>query len=134
MSEAPRPGSDRSFGAVFVVVFLVLGLWPVPWGGAARPWALAVAAAFLVPTLLRPRVLRPLNLLWFRFGMLLHAIVSPVVMGLIFAVTVIPTGLALRLVGKDVLDLRIRGRHPRDSYWIAREQRNVEADSMRNQF
>jgi Saxitoxin biosynthesis operon protein SxtJ len=129
-----RPGSDRSFGAVFVVVFVVIGLWPVVTGGAPRLWAFLVALAFLVPTLVAPRVLHPLNVVWFRFGMLLHAVVSPLVMGLIFVLAVVPTALLMRLFGKDVLDIGRRDPAQRDTYWIVRAQRSIDADSMRNQF
>ena len=129
-----QPGSDRSFGAVFVAVFVVIGLWPVASGGSPRLWALLVALAFLVPTLVAPRVLHPLNIMWFRFGMLLHAVVNPVVMGLIFVLAVVPTALVMRLRGKDVLDIDSRKRTQRESYWILRSQRRIDADSMRNQF
>ena len=129
-----RPGSDRSFGVVFVVVFVVIGLWPVVSGGSPRLWAFLVALAFLAPTLVAPRVLHPLNLLWFRFGMLLHAVVSPLVMGLIFVLAVVPIALLMRLFSKDVLDIGRRDGAPRESYWILRAQRTIDADSMRNQF
>jgi hypothetical protein len=133
-SGPAQPGSDRSFGAVFVAVFAVIGLWPVVSGGSPRLWALLVALAFLVPTLVAPRVLHPLNVVWFRFGMLLHAVVSPVVMGLVFALAVVPTALVMRLRGKDVLDIGSRERGRRESYWILRARRTIDPDSMRNQF
>jgi hypothetical protein len=129
-----KPGSDRSFGAVFVAVFVVISLWPIVSGGSPRLWALLVALAFLVPTLVAPRVLHPLNVVWFRFGMLLHAVVSPVVMGLVFAFAVVPTALVMRLRGKDVLDIGSRERGRRESYWILRARRTIDPDSMRNQF
>lgn len=129
-----QPGSDRSFGAVFVAVFAVIGLWPVVSGGSPRLWALLVALAFLIPTLVAPRVLHPLNIVWFRFGMLLHAVVNPAVMGLIFVLAVVPTALVMRLRGKDVLDIDSRERGRRESYWILRAQRTIDPDSMRNQF
>lgn len=119
---------------MFVVVFVVIGLWPVVTGGAPRLWAFLVALAFLVPTLVAPRVLHPLNVVWFRFGMLLHAVVSPLVMGLIFVLAVVPTALLMRLFGKDVLDIGRRDPAQRDTYWIVRAQRSIDADSMRNQF
>jgi hypothetical protein len=129
-----KPGSDRSFGAVFVAVFVVISLWPIVSGGSPRLWALLVALAFLVPTLVAPRVLHPLNVVWFRFGMLLHAVVSPVVMGLVFVLAVVPTALMMRLRGKDVLDIGSREQGRRESYWITRPQRTIDPDSMRNQF
>ena len=129
-----KVGSDRSFGAVFVAVFAVIGALPVVSGGSPRLWAFVVALAFLVPTLVAPRLLHPLNVVWFRFGMLLHAIVSPLVMGLVFVVAVVPTAIVMRLRGKDVLDIRSRDQAQRESYWISRAQRTIDADSMRNQF
>lgn len=129
-----KPGSDRSFGVVFIAVFVVIGLWPIVSGGSPRLWALLVALAFLVPTLVAPRVLRPLNVVWFRFGMLLHAVVSPVVMGLVFAFAVVPTAVVMRLRGKDVLDIDSRERGRPESYWKLRAQRTIDPDSMRNQF
>jgi len=129
-----RPGSDRNFGAVFVAFFAVVGLWPLLSGGSPRLWALLAAAAFLAPTLVAPRVLHPLNVLWFKFGMLLHAVVSPVVMGLIFVLTVVPMALLMRFLGKNVLDIGPRAQGQRESYWISRTQRTIDAESMRNQF
>lgn len=133
-SGPAQPGSDRSFGAVFVAAFVVIGLIPVVSGGSPRLWAFVVALAFLVPTLAAPRVLHPLNVVWFRFGMLLHAVVSPIVMGLVFAFAVVPTAVVMRLRGKDVLDIRSRDQAQRESYWIVRARTTIDADSMRNQF
>jgi hypothetical protein len=129
-----RPGSDRNFGAVFVAFFVVVGLWPLLSGGSPRLWALVAALAFLAPTLIAPWVLHPLNILWFKFGMLLHAVVSPVVMGLIFLLTIVPMALLMRLLGKDTLDIGPHSRAQRESYWISRNQRTIDAESMRNQF
>jgi len=97
-----------------------------------RSWASAVAAGFALVALLAPRLLRPLNQAWFRFGMLLHRVVSPLVMGLLFFVTVTPIGLLMRLTGKD--PLRLRFDPAADSYWIDREPPGPPPDSMRNQF
>jgi hypothetical protein len=125
------PGSPRSFGWVFAGVFSVIGLWPVLHGAPVRPWALAVAVAFAAVTVVRPNLLSLPNVLWFRFGLLLGRIITPVVMGLIFFVGVVPTGLALRLFGKDPLKLK---RDPKAaSYWIARRPSDPPS-SMRNQF
>jgi hypothetical protein len=125
------PGSPRSFGWVFAGVFSVIGIWPVVHGASARPWALLVAAAFAAVALVRPSLLALPNILWFRFGLLLGRVMTPVVMGLIFFVGVVPTGLALRLFGKDPLRLK---RDPNAvSHWIARRP-SEPPSSMRNQF
>ena len=124
-----KPGSDRSFGLVFATAFAVICLWPLIHGGEVRLWAAVVAAACLVVALLIPKTLAPLNLLWFRFGLLLGHIVSPVIMSLVFALAVVPTGLAMRMMGKDILDLEIDA--DRDTYW---ERRTTAPGSMKNQY
>jgi len=126
------PPSERSFGRTFAVVFALLAAWflwrrglaPLPLGlaaGAAGFWALAYLA---------PRVLRPLNVVWFRFGLLLHAVVSPLILGLLFFLVVTPTGVIMRMAGKDFLGLRRSG----PTYWIRRDRAVDDAGSMINQF
>ena len=128
--QIDKVGSERNFGLVFAVVFALVGLWPILGGNGMRIWALAVAAVFALLAFVRPSVLRPLNLAWFRFGLLLGRIVSPVVMALIFFVAVTPTALVMRMFGKDVLQLRFD--REAKSYWIGRE--DDPATSMKNQF
>jgi hypothetical protein len=125
-------GSDRGFGFVFAVVFLVIGLIPLLSGWAVRWWSLAVAAAFAALAVLAPRALAPLNRLWLKLGLLLHRVVTPVVMGILFYGTVVPTGLVMRALGKDPLRLR---HHPGvRSYWILREPPGPPPETMKNQF
>ena len=131
-SDGVKVGSERAFGLVFAAVFALIGLFPL-WNGApVRLWALVVAAGFAAAAALIPRSLRPLNLLWFRFGMLLHKVVSPIVMGLLFYATVTPTALLMRLFGKD--PLRLRFDRSAKSYWIARVPPGPAPDTMRYQF
>jgi hypothetical protein len=125
-------GSDRSFGVVFAVVFAIVAVFPLWSGGAVRIWALGAGAAFLAAALAVPRALRPLNLLWFRFGLLLHRIVSPLVMGLLFFVTVTPVGLLMRASGKD--PMRLKRDPAAASYWIPRQPPGPAPGSMKNQF
>jgi Saxitoxin biosynthesis operon protein SxtJ len=127
-----KPGSDRQFGLVFAGVFTVIGLLPLLGGNSLRWWALGLAVAFLVVALVHARLLRPFNRIWFRFGLLLHAVVSPVVMGLMFFVAVTPVGLIMRALGKDVLRLRFDADAP--SYWIERSPPGPALGSMKNQF
>jgi predicted membrane metal-binding protein len=127
-----KVGSERAFGLVFAAVFVIVGLFPLLGDGGVRFWALGVALAFAVIAFAMPRLLRPLNLVWFRFGLLLHAVVSPLVLGLLFFVTVTPTGLIMRLLGKDLLNLRRD--EAAESYWIVREPRGPAPESMKNQF
>lgn len=125
-------GSDRSFGLVFAVVFAVVGLWPLLNGEPFRPWALGTAVAFLIAALVMPRRLRPLNLLWFKFGMLLHHIVTPLVMGLLFFLTVTPVGMLMRASGKD--PMRLKRDPAATSYWILRDPPGPAPETMKNQF
>jgi hypothetical protein len=123
--------SDRSFGLTFAVVFSLVGSWPLPWGGEARLWALALAAAFLLTAFLFPAALGPANRLWLRFGLLLHKIATPVILGAIFFLVLLPIGLLLRLLGKRPLQLHFD--RDSESYWVRREAPG-EPTSMRNQF
>lgn len=127
-----KVGSDRSFGLVFAALFALVALAPLLHRHEPRLWALGPAAAFAVAALAAPRLLRPLNLLWFRFGLLLHHVVTPVVMGLLFFVAVTPVGVAMRLTGKDPLRLRRAGSAA--SYWIPRQPPGPDPASMKHQF
>ena len=127
-----KVGSERAFGLVFAGVFTLIALWPL-WGGAnARLWALIVAAALAVAAAVVPRALRPLNVLWFRFGMLLHKVVTPAVMGLLFYATVTPTAMLMRLCRKD--PLRLHFDRSAKSYWIERVPPGPAPETMRHQF
>ncbi len=127
-----KQGSPRGFGIVFAVVFAVIGLWPLMGGESARTWALVLAGVLLALALMRPALLAPLNRLWLGLGAVLHRIVNPLVMGLMFFTVIMPTALVLRLMGKDLLRRRF---HPgAESYWIPREPPGPEPQSMRNQF
>lgn len=131
--QAPLPaGSDRSFGLVFATVFGFIGLWEVLKGTDWGYGALVLAASFLALALARPAVLAPLNRLWHRFGLLLHGIVNPLIMGLIFLFAVVPTALIMRLSGKDPLRLKID--RDAQSYWVDRRPPGPAPDTMRNQF
>ncbi len=127
-----KQGSDKSFGFVFAAVFALIGLWPLIKGGELRLWALVLAALFLAVSFIRPSLLKPLNRVWFLFGLLLHKIVSPLIMGLLFFLTVTPTALIMRALGKDVLRLK---RDPNaSSYWIVRNPPGPDAGGMTRQF
>lgn len=125
-------GSPRGFGMVFAVVFAVIGLWPLMDGEGARVWALAVGGVFLALALMRPALLSPLNRLWLGLGAVLHRIVNPLIMGLMFFAVITPTALILKLMGKDLL--RRRFAPDEKSYWIPRQPPGPEPQSMRNQF
>ena len=131
--DAPVLGSShRSFGFVITIVFSAVALFPLLGGRAPRWWSLAAAAAILVTALVKPQWLAPFHRAWFRLGLFLHRIVSPVVMAVIYFAVVTPTGLVMRALGKDPLRLR---REPNAvSYWIHREPPGPERESMTNQF
>ena len=127
-------GSDRGFGFVFATVFAIVGGFKL-WAGHSMTWTgawFAAAALMLLVALAVPRILRPLNVLWFRFGMLLHRVVSPLVMGLMFFVAVMPVGLIMRLLGKRPLNLAFEP--AAESYWIERKPPGPPPASMTNQF
>jgi predicted membrane metal-binding protein len=131
-SSAPEAGSSRSFGIVFAVVFTILACWPLLKSSPVRIWALVVAALFLGLSLAAPKVLAPLNLLWMRFGLLLGRIVSPVVLFLVYIIAVVPTGILMRLMGKD--PMRRKFDPTASSYWISRVPAGKPDRTMSNQF
>jgi len=127
-----KVGSERNFGIVFAVVFALIGLLPVVHGGVLRWWALAVGTSFLAFAFLLPRWLRPLNLLWFKFGLALHHVINPIVMGAIYYGAFVPMGLVIRVMGKDLL--RLERDEKVASYWISREPPGPATGSMSKQF
>ncbi len=130
--ETVQGSSDRSFGLVFTAVFAIIGLWPLLGDGGVRIWSLAICAVFLATALLRPTLLKPLNRLWTEFGLLLHHVVNPIIMGLLFYLVVTPTGLVMRALGKDLL--RLRFDRQAKSYWIERQPPGPAPEGMRDQF
>jgi hypothetical protein len=126
------PGSDRSFGLVMAGALAVVSALNAWHSGRLWPWTGALAALFLVAGLLRPSLLNPLNLLWLKFGLLLQKIVNPVIMALMFFGTVLPTGLILRMMGKD--PLRLKREPDAESYWIVRVPPGPSPETMKDQF
>ena len=96
--------SNRNFGIVFFFVFLIISLWPVANDNALRIWSIFLAITFLILGLMNSKLLTPLNILWFKFGMFLGFIVAPIVMGIIFFLVITPTGFIMRTMGKDLLN------------------------------
>ena len=116
-----------TFGILFFILFLIIGLYPLKSGGTTRIWSLVLSSAFLIITIVRPNLLTFLNRLWIQFGILLGKIISPLVMGLVFFFVVTPIGILIRMLKKDVMGLK-RGA---PSYWINREDK---VQSMKKQF
>ena len=116
-----------TFGVLFFVFFLVIGLYPLKTVGTVRIWSLVLSLLFLIITIIRPNLFTFLNRLWIQFGILLGKIISPLVMGLVFFFVVTPIGILIRILKKDVMGLK-RGA---STYWINREDK---VQSMRKQF
>ena len=120
--------SNRNFGIVFFVVFLLIALYPLTYSGEIRVWSLIISLIFLILGLLKSKILTPLNKFWFKFGIFLGKIISPVIMGVIFFLVVTPIGLIMRSLGKDVLNLKY---NKNKSYWIEKTELKSK---MKNQF
>ena len=120
--------SNRSFGIVFFIVFLLIGIYPLLNDDHLRIWSLIISIVFLILGLLNSKILFPLNKIWFKFGILLGKIISPLIMGLIFFVVVTPIGLLMRLFNKDLINLKF---NKSKSYWIEKKE---PKSKMKNQF
>mgnify|MGYP001254918148 CR=1 FL=1 len=123
-----KTSSNRSFGIVFFIVFLFISLYPLTYSGEIRIWSVIISFIFLVLGLFNSKILTPLNKYWFKFGIFLGKIISPMIMGIIFFLVVTPTGLIMRLLGRDVLNLKY---NKSQSYWI---EKNGPKSKMKNQF
>tara|TARA_B100000482_G_scaffold152750_1_gene114657 strand:- start:386 stop:775 length:390 start_codon:yes stop_codon:yes gene_type:complete len=121
-------GSNRSFGVVFFVVFLLIGLWPILKGNELRIWSIVISLIFLTLGILNSKILTPFNKVWFRFGIFLGNFISPIIMGIVFFLVVTPTGLIMKLFRKDLINLR---KNNSSTYWI--EKKDIKS-SMKNQF
>ena len=123
-----KSSSNRSFGIVFFVVFLFIAIYPLNYNGEIRLWSIIISLIFLILGLLKYKILTPLNTLWFKFGIFLGKIVSPMIMGLIFFLVVTPIGILMRILGKDLLNLKY---NLNKSYWI---EKSGPKSKMKNQF
>ena len=127
--KATEQSSEKSFGVVFSIVFLIVALYPLINSESLRIWALVVSIIFFLLAFLAPKILVLPNKLWFKFGLLLGSIVAPIVMAFVYFVTVLPTGLIMRLLGKDLLKQKLDKNAK--SYWVKRSE---PMGSMKNQF
>ena len=121
-------GSNRSFGLVFFIVFLLISIYPIFNEGSIRLWSLLIAAIFLILGLLNSKLLTPPNKVWFKFGLILGKFISSIVMGVIFFGVVTPISFIMRVFGKDLLNLKYNNK---PSYWI---EKNGPKSKMKNQF
>ena len=122
-----KPKDNITFGILFFILFLIIGLYPLKNGLNIRLWSLGLSFVFLIITFIQPNLFTPLNKLWIQFGILLGKVISPIVMGLVFFFVVTPIGILIRLFKKDVMGLKKK----ENSYWINREDK---VQSMRKQF
>ena len=121
-------GTNRSFGIVFFIFFLIISLFPLKNGNDINLYLLSISAIFLILGLANSKLLSPLNLIWFKFGLFLGKIVSPIVMGIIFFFVITPISLILKIFRKDVLNLK---KNNKNSYWI---EKTGPKSKMKNQF
>ena len=121
-------GSNKSFGIVFFIVFLLIAVYPLINNEDIRAWSLILSLIFLILGLLKSRILTPLNIVWIKFGILLGKFIAPIVMGIIFFFVVTPIGILMRIFNKDLLNLKFNSKN---TYWI---ERTGPKSKMKNQF
>ena len=121
--------SEKSFGVILAIVFLIISLYPLTNAKELHLWALIVSAVFLLLAFVAPKALAFPNKLWFKFGLLLGSIIAPIVMAMVYFITVLPTGIIMRVLGKDILKQKLD--KSAKSYWIERRE---PIGSMKNQF
>ncbi len=120
--------SNKSFGIVFFTVFLIIAIWPLLNGYEIRYWSLIISIVFLILGILNSKILTPLNKIWFKIGILLGNVISPIIMSIIFFLVVTPTSFIMKILGKDLLNLK---KNTKNSYWIKKQNQNSR---MKNQF
>ena len=128
MQEKIKLPSNRNFGIVFFIVFLIIALWPLLKQNDIRIWSLTISSIFLILGVINSKLLLPLNKIWFKFGILLGNIIAPIIMGFVFFLVVTPTGLIMKLLGKDLLKLK---KNKNSSYWLNKDNTST---SLKNQF
>ena len=128
MVQDKNISSNRSFGIVFFLIFFLIAIYPLLNSNDIRIWSLIISLIFLILGLINSKILTPLNRIWFKFGIILGKIFSPLVMSLIFFLVVTPIGLIMRILRKDILNLKF---NKKDSYWI-----DVKSpkSTMKNQY
>ena len=124
-----RIDSNRNFGLVFFFVFLIVSLLPLLKEEPFRIWSIVISIIFLILGLMNSKLLTPLNKLWFKFGLFLGSIVSPIVMGIVFFLVITPTGFVMKIMGKDLLNKKKD--NDKKSYWI---NRSKTKSTMKQQF
>lgn len=131
-THSKKTSTDRAFGFIFAVILGVIGCWPLLNDLPAHSWAILFSIIFTFFAIFSPAKLSSLNQLWTKFGLFLHKITNPLVLGFIFVFTIIPIGFVMRLCGKDFLNLKRKNKP--SSYWVERNPRGPSSDSLRRQF
>ena len=120
--------TNRNFGIVFFVVFLIIAIWPILNENDIRLWSLIISLIFLILGIANSKLLTPLNKIWFKFGIFLGNFIAPIVMGFVYFFVVTPTGLIMKILRKDLLNLK---KHNKETYWIKKDNSN---NNLKNQF
>ena len=128
MQEKIKLPSNRNFGIVFSIVFLIIAIWPILNQNEIRIWSMIISLIFLILGLIKSKFLSPLNKACFKFGLILGSIIAPVVMGIVYFLVVTPTGLIMKALGKDILGLK---RNKNNTYWLEKDNSN---NNLKNQF
>ena len=128
MQEKIKLPSNRNFGIVFSIVFLIIAIWPILNQNEIRIWSIIISLIFLILGLINSKFLSPLNKAWFKFGLILGSVIAPIVMGIVFFLVVTPTGLIMKALGKDILGLK---RNKNSTYWLEKDNSN---NNLKNQF
>ena len=128
MQEKIKLPSNRNFGIVFSIVFLIIAIWPILNQNEIRIWSIIISFIFLILGLINSKFLSPLNKVWFKFGLILGSLIAPIVMGIVFFFVVTPTGLIMKVLGKDILGLK---RNKNNTYWLEKDNSN---NNLKNQF
>ncbi len=128
MQQKIKLPSNKNFGIVFFIVFLIISLWPLLSQNEIRIWSLIVSGIFLILGIFNSKLLLPLNKIWFKFGIFLGNFIAPIVMGIVYFMVVTPTGLIMKILGKDLLNLK---KNNKSSYWIEKDNSN---NNLKNQF
>ena len=123
-----KKNSNKGFGVLFFIVFLLIALWPLVKGDSLRIWSLLIAIIFLVLGLLNSKILNPFKRIWIKFGEILGKMIAPLVLSIVYFIVITPIGLLLRIFGKDLLGIKFL---KKKSYWIKRDK---DLGSMKNQF
>jgi len=121
--------SNKSFGIVFFIIFLIIGIWPLKSGLDIRIVPLIISLIFLILGIFNSNLLKPLNFLWMKFGLMLGKFMNPIIRGIIYYLTVVPTGLIFKILNKNLLN--IKKKDNQKSYWVIKEK---SQSTMKNQF